>query len=231
MAHILVVDDDAAVLGAIRRVLEKAGYTVQTATTGHEAFAIIDEARPDLVILDILMPQLDGLEVCRRIRADPYLAKMPVLFLTAKDRPADLAEGLDAGGDDYITKPFEIVEFTARVRALLRRMPGGVLDPFSEYLSVGKLRLHATQMEVIVDGAVVQLTAVEHQLMYYLMLHPGQPISATQLLQHVWHYPPGTGDPILVRVHIGNIRSKIEPDADHPRYLVNVRGRGYMLNG
>lgn len=231
MAHILVVDDDAAVLGAIRRVLEKAGYTVQTAATGHEALAIIDDERPDLVILDILMPQLDGLEVCRRIRVDPYLTKMPILFLTAKDRPADIAEGLDAGGDDYITKPFEIVEFTARVRALLRRVPGGALDPLTDYLTVGKLRLHTTQMEVIVDGTVVQLTAVEHQLMYYLMLHSGQPISATQLLQHVWHYPPGTGDPILVRVHIGNIRSKIEPDADHPRYLVNVRGRGYVLNG
>lgn len=231
MSHILVVDDDVSVLGAMKRVLEKSDYSVATATTGQDALTSITTQRPDLVILDIIMPHMDGLEVCRRIRADPYLAKIPILFLTAKDRSADIAEALDAGGDDYVTKPFELVEFMARVRALLRRMPGGVLDPYAEYHMVGKLKLHVTQMELIVDGTVFQLTAVEHQLMHYLMMHAGQPIPAVQLLQNVWHYPPGTGDPILVRVHIGNIRSKIEPDLEHPRYLINVRGRGYMLNG
>ncbi len=231
MSHILVVDDDLSILGVMKRVLEKSEFSVDTVTNGQDALTHITAKRPDLVILDIIMPHMDGLEVCRRIRTDPYLSKIPILFLTAKDRPADIAEALDAGGDDYISKPFEVVEFMARVRALLRRMPGGVLDPFAEYHAVGKLKLHVTQMELVVDGNVFQLTAVEHQLMHYLMLNAGQPIPAVQLLQNVWHYPPGTGDPILVRVHIGNIRSKIEPDPEHPRYLINVRGRGYMLTG
>ncbi len=229
---ILIVDDELPILSAMKRILEKAGYeSITTADNGRTALEAIAHNRPDLVILDILMPQMDGLEVCRRIRADPYTAKVPVLFLTGKGNPADIAQGLDAGGDDYLTKPFENVELTARVRALLRRAPGGMLDPNSDYLTVGQLKLHARQMELLVGERVVQLTAVEHQVLHYLMLHAGQPVSATQMLKDVWQYPIGTGDPILVRVHIGNIRGKIEPDPEHPRFLVNVRGRGYVLNG
>jgi DNA-binding response OmpR family regulator len=231
MGYILAVDDDEPVLRSVRRVLENAGFTVHTASNGQDALKMIERNRPDLVVLDIIMPGLDGLEVCRRIRADPYIAKLPILFLTAKGRPNDVAQGLDAGGDDFLTKPFEVVELPARVRALLRRAPGGTLDTESEYLTVGDIKLHATRAEVHIGGRAVELTSIEHQLLHYLMLHAGQPIPALQLLRDVWQYPVGTGDPILVRVHIGNLRAKIEPQPDTPRYILNVRGRGYVLNG
>jgi DNA-binding response OmpR family regulator len=231
MAHILAVDDDEPVLRSVRRVLENAGFTVSTASSGKEALNLIAHGQPDLVVLDMIMPGIDGLEVCRRIRADPYTAKLPILFLTAKSRPADVAQGLDAGGDDFLTKPFEVVELPARVRALLRRAPGGPLDAESEYLVVGDIKLHAKRAEVHIGKQVIELTSIEHQLLHYLMLHAGQPIPALQLLRDVWQYPTGTGDPILVRVHIGNLRAKIEPQPDSPRYVLNVRGRGYVLNG
>lgn len=231
MAHILLVDDDTAVLRALSRVLERSGHTTSTATNGAAAWKLITQQRPDLLILDIMMPQMSGIEVCRRVRADPFVAKMPILFLTAKGQPNDIAQGLDAGADDYLVKPFRNAELPARIRALLRRAPGGPLDPESDVLVVGDLQLHARRLEVCIDNHTVQLTAIEHQLMHYLMLHAGRPISAPQLLQDVWQYPPGTGDPILVRVHIGNIRAKIEPSPTRPRYIVNVRGRGYALVG
>jgi DNA-binding response OmpR family regulator len=231
MGYILAVDDDEPVLRSVRRVLENACYTVHTASNGQDALKMIERNRPDLVVLDIIMPGLDGLEVCRRIRADPYIARLPILFLTAKGRPNDVAQGLDAGGDDFLTKPFEVVELPARVRALLRRAPGGTLDTESEFLTVGDIKLHATRAEVTIGGRAIELTSIEHQLLHYLILHAGQPIPALQLLRDVWQYPVGTGDPILVRVHIGNLRAKIEPQPDTPRYILNVRGRGYVLNG
>jgi DNA-binding response OmpR family regulator len=231
MTHILAVDDDEPVLRSVKRVLENAGFTVSTATNGQAALNLIAQQRPDLVVLDMIMPGLDGLEVCRRIRADPFIAKLPILFLTAKGRPTDVAQGLDAGGDDFLTKPFEVVELPARVRALLRRAPGGTLDTAAEYLSVGDLKLHTKRAEVLVGEKLVELTSIEHQLLHYLMQHAGQPVPPHQLLRDVWQYPAGTGDPILVRVHIGNLRAKIEPQPDTPRYVLNVRGRGYMVNG
>ncbi len=231
MAHILAVDDDEPVLRSVKRVLENAGFTVRTASSGQEALDLIARERPDLVVLDVIMPGMDGIEVCRRIRADPFVARLPILFLTAKSRPNDVAQGLDAGGDDFLTKPFEVVELPARVRALLRRAPGGPLNTDSEYLVVGAIKLHSVRAEVHVSDRQIGLTSIEHQLLHYLMLHAGQPVPALQLLRDVWQYPTGTGDPILVRVHIGNLRSKIEPHPETPRYILNVRGRGYVLNG
>jgi DNA-binding response OmpR family regulator len=187
-------------------------------------------SRPDLVVLDIIMPEIDGLEVCRRIRADPFLARLPVLFLTAKGRSNDVALGLDIGGDDYLTKPFDIIELPARVRALLRRAPGGVLDSDSERLTVGELSVHHTQPEAAAEGRTIELTSIEHRLLHYLMTKAGQPVSTSQLLEDVWEYPAGVGNPKLVHVHMVNLRSKIEPDPDNPRFIRNIRGRGYVVD-
>jgi two-component system OmpR family response regulator len=229
MAHILAVDDDAQVLNSISRVLEDAGFKVSVASGGQEALDMIARQPPDLVVLDIVMPEMSGLEVCQRIRANPFSAKLPIMFLTVKGRPSDVAQGLDVGGDDFLVKPFEVIELPARVRALLRRAPGGALDAESEYLVVGDLRLHSNRPEVQVGERLVQLTPAEHRLLHYLMLHAGRPVSTDQLLEDVWEYSPGTGNPKLVHVHVVNLRAKIEPQPDAPRYVRTVRGRGYMV--
>ena len=231
MINILAVDDDPQVLKSISKILEDAGYTVDLAISGPEALDKIKRQKPDLVVLDIIMPEMDGVEVCRRLRADPFLARLPIIFLTAKGRPTDIVEGLDAGADDFLTKPFEVVELPARIRALLRRAPGGALDPASDTLIMGRLELYTTRLELLVDGQLVELTSTEHRLMHCLMLHGRQPVAVDQLLQDVWEYPPGVGDPKLVHVHVGKLRAKVEPEPDNPRYILNVRGQGYLANG
>lgn len=230
MAHILVVDDDPQVGQTVTWVLEDDGHRVSVASGGQEALKMIAVDRPDLVILDIIMPDMDGIEVCRRIRADPFIRGLPILFLTAKGRANDVAQGLDAGGDDYLTKPFQVVELPARVRALLRRVPGGLLDTDLDHLTVGDLRVHTTLPDLQVGERRVYLTVVEHRLLYYLMQHAGQPISTEQLLEDVWDYPAGTGNPKLVQVHIANLRAKIESDPASPRFIRTVHGRGYVLD-
>jgi DNA-binding response OmpR family regulator len=230
MAHILVVDDDTQVLSSVAQVLERAGHVVSMASNGQQALDLIAANRPELVVLDIIMPEMDGIEVCRRIRADPFLAALPVLFLTAKGRSSEVAQGLDIGGDDYLIKPFDVVELPARVRALLRRMPGGPLDPESKFLAIGDLRLNRIRPEVRVGDQLVQLTSIEHRLLHYLMLNTGQPQSTDRLLEDVWGYPPGTGDPKLIHAHISNLRTKIELQPNVHRQIHNVRGRGYLVS-
>jgi DNA-binding response OmpR family regulator len=231
MAHILLVDDDAPVLRSIQRILEQATFTVTVMGSGKEALNFIQNHPIDLVVLDIIMPEINGLEVCRQIRASPFIGKMPILFLTAKGRPTDIAQGLDAGGDDFLTKPFDVIELPARVRALLRRAPGGGLDTTSDYLTAGKLKISTTRPEIYVDNRRIELTTLEHRIMYYLMQRANKPVLPEQLLADVWQYPSGSGDPTSVRVHIANLRGKIEPVPEHPQYLRNVRGQGYMVTG
>lgn len=229
MALILAVDDDPEALGSVRRVLLDADHTVLTASDGEEGLRLIEAKQPELVILDVIMPGLNGIEVCKRIRANPFTARLPVLFLTARSRPGDVAEGLDAGGDDYITKPFQVIELPARIRALLRRGPGAPLAPDMDYLTIGTVRLNTRQPVLLVADQPFELTRVEHWLLHYLMLRPGHPRSIDDLLEHIWQYPPGIGDPALVYAHIKNLRRKIEPNPDSPAVLVNVRGKGYMI--
>jgi DNA-binding response OmpR family regulator len=230
MAQILAVDDDPDVLISVKNILEGAGHTVSTVSNAEEAMEAIGQQEFELVVLDIIMPGMDGIQLCRQIRADPHYGRIPVLFLTAKGRASDIVQGLDAGGDDYLTKPFEMIELPARVRAMLRRAPGGVFDPKSEELVVGALRLRKTHHDIQVEDRLVRLTSIEHRLLYYLMVHAGVPVSTDRLLEDVWGYPPGTGDPKLIHAHIGNLRGKIEAQRDNPQYILNVHGQGYMLS-
>ncbi len=229
MALILAVDDEPEALGSIRRMLNEEGHEVLVATGGQPALKILKTRQPDLIILDIMMPEMSGIEVCKHIRANPFLSKIPILFLTAKSQPENIVEGLDAGGDDYVTKPFQIIELPARIRALLRRAPSGTLDVNAESLSVGDIELELQQFQIHIDNQTYELTAIEHQLLYYLMLHAGKPQSVEQLLQNVWEYPAGTGDPALVYAHIKNLRRKFEPQPETPQYILNIRGSGYFI--
>lgn len=229
MAHILITDDDAIILRSLRRVLEREEFQVSEAISGSQALQLIPEVRPDLLVLDIVMPEMSGIELCRRVRADPFTARLPIIFLTAKGRSDQVAEGLDAGADDYLIKPFDVIELPARIRALLRRVPSESREPQSEFLTVRDMRVHVNTPQVQVGDRLINLTMIEHRLLHYLMQYAGQPISIEQLLQDIWEYPPGVGNPKLVQTHVANLRSKIEPEPDVPRYVLNIRGRGYLV--
>jgi DNA-binding response OmpR family regulator len=229
MSRILVVDDERDVLNAVVPILEDAGHDVITCTNSEDALNQIADDLPDLVVLDIIMPGLDGVEVCRRIRANPFSARLPVLFLTAKGRSADVVAGLDAGGDDYLVKPFDVIELPARVRALLRRAPGGDMDPQNDYLKAGRLRVHVSRMEARFGDEKIILTPVEHRLLCYLMSHAGSPVPIDKLLQDVWGYPEGVGNPKLVRAHVANLRSKLPFSPDDLEYIQNIHRQGYLI--
>ncbi|HHX43069.1 MAG TPA: response regulator transcription factor [Chloroflexi bacterium] len=227
--YVLVVDDDEDVAETIERTLQRAGYTVAVAHRGADGLQLARQYPPDLVVLDIMMPGMNGIDVCRHLRANPDLAPVPILFLTARGEIADKIEGFEAGADDYLTKPFDLRELELRVKALLRRTRREEGEHLSERIEVGPLVLDCNTFEIVTPEQRVLLTPVEFELLQFLMRNAGKVFSAEQLLQHVWGYPPGTGMPDLVRVHIKNIRDKIEPTPRSPIYLKNVLRRGYMI--
>jgi DNA-binding response OmpR family regulator len=230
MARILVVDDDPDVILAVQRVLEQDAHAVVSVRSGAEGLDMLARDTFDLVVLDVIMPEMSGVEVCRRIRSNPAYVKIPVLFLTARGRPNEIVEGLDAGADDYLVKPFAVIELPARVRALLRRGPQGALDPEVDWLNVGSLVLYSKRLDIEIDGRAISLTPIEHRLLHVLMMNAGRPLPAERLLEDVWEYPPGVGDPRLVRVHITNLRAKLQPDPDSPSIILNLHGQGYMIS-
>jgi DNA-binding response OmpR family regulator len=228
MARVLVVDDDVDVARTIENALRR-NHTVYLAFSGVQGIQQARQVRPDVIVLDIIMPGMDGYEVCRRLRDDPLLANTPILFLTAKGRTEDRIEGFQAGADDYITKPFSLRELELRIQAILRRV---CVEPPREapsILQVGEIRLNCKTYEVETPGRRVLLTPIEYELMYYFMTHPEEVLSSHRLLQEIWDYPTDTGSPDLVRMHVRNLRSKIEPDPKSPRYIVTVSRHGYML--
>jgi DNA-binding response OmpR family regulator len=203
-------------------------HQVAAVYNGVEALRAVGQERPDLIILDVIMPQMDGIEVCRRLRQDAKMAHIPIIFLTAMDRLVDKIEGFEAGADDYITKPFDIQELELRVRAVLRRStPPAYAEP--DVLSVGDLNLNCRTYEAEAGSRVSLLTPVEFELLHFLMSNAGEIFSSERLLQEVWGYPPGTGDPALVRMHIKNIRDKIEAQPRQPRFLRTVSRHGYTV--
>jgi DNA-binding response OmpR family regulator len=229
--RVLVVDDDRAILRVLRGYLEQAGFEVLDAADGEGALHVLRRERPDLMILDLMMPGRDGWEVTRIVRADPYLAATPIIMLTARVEDTDKIVGLELGADDYITKPFNAHEVTARVKALLRRTR---LDQTSgagaRVLSVGALRLDLDQHEFLVGGAPVELTKTEFKLMQVLMENPRYTLTRDDLLEKAMGYAyEGLGR--TLDTHIRNLRRKIEADPDNPQYLQTVYGVGYRLAG
>ncbi|WP_460945816.1 response regulator transcription factor [Okibacterium endophyticum] len=217
----LVVDDEANLSELLRMALRNEGWDARTASNGQEALNLVREFEPDLVVLDIMMPQLDGMEVLRRVRATGN--DVPVLFLTAKDAVDDRIAGISAGGDDYVTKPFSLEEVVARLRGIARRHVAADTDP---KLRVGDLVLDEETYEVERAGASVTLTAKEFELLRYLMQNPRRVLSKAQILDHVWSYDFG-GRSSVVEIYISYLRKKIDTLGEP--MIHTVRGVGYTI--
>ncbi len=226
MTHLIyLVEDDVDILRLQRHGLEAAGFQVSTFTS---AFGVLEAAlkdSPSLVVLDIMLPGGDGLDLCRRIRQSPALNSLPVIFLTAKTAESDRVHGLEIGGDDYMTKPFSPREFVARVKAVLRRferpLPKKVIE-------AGDLRIDAGAMKLVVRGAPVVTTTTEFRLLEYLARHPGQVFTRDQLLDAVWRDTQFV-TPRSIDVYVRKLREKIERAPEDPEYLVTIRGAGYRF--
>lgn len=234
MSRILVVDDEQDLAWALWHSLCDEGHEVVTAYNGAEALTLARRHRPDLIILDIVMPQMDGIEVCHSVRRDPALAAVPILFLTVRRAIEDRIKGLDEGADDYLTKPFDLQELKAHVRALLRRgRPSSEEARSSEeqgtVLTVGSLTLDMNIRQVRCGQRKPRLTPTEFHLLKHLMTYPGRIFSERELLQQVWNYSPGMADLSLVRWHIKNLRAKIERNPAEPVFIRTVPHHGYML--
>jgi len=263
-AYILVIEDDELVARTIERSLRGDEFKIAVARDGENGIKIAHKRPPDLIVLDIIMPGMDGYAVCRELRADPLLSDVPVLFLTAKIKDEDKIAGFLAGADDYLTKPFNVDELVLRVRAILRRVKlhGAALAPEIPTRSLDKIELTASARQalqqirsksktpgtnhclVVGDYVLdthsyelhtpqrgkVRLTPVQYDLLYHLMSHPDQIYSPARLLDEVWDYPIDSGSPDLVRVHIKNLRERVESDPSLPDFIHTVPGYGYTVS-
>jgi two-component system KDP operon response regulator KdpE len=222
-ARILVVDDEPQILRSLRTTLASHGYDVQTAATGEEALAAVDGRLPDLVVLDLVLPGLSGLEVCRRLRAR---SSLPILVLSARGDERDKVAALDLGADDYLTKPFGVNELLARIRAALRRAVGA-RGP-SAVVEAGALRVDFDRRQVTLDGVEVRLTPTEFDLLKVLVANAGRVLTHGYLLRTVWG-PEYEGESQLLRVFIGQLRRKVERDPSRPQHILTDPGVGYRF--
>jgi DNA-binding response OmpR family regulator len=223
MAQLLVVEDDAAIRSALSRALTERGHAVSSAPNAMQALRVVLDCPPDLVILDLGLPDLDGYEVLRMLRA---ISQIPVVIATARDDEADIIRALDAGADDYVVKPFGVGQIEARVRAVLRR--SGDENKQTEAVVVGGLRLDGIAHEAMLDDQHLDLSRRDFDLLYYLARHAGQVVTKRDLLTHVWRMPYGGADK-TVDVHVSWLRRKLGENAQQPRYLHTIRGVGIKL--
>lgn len=261
-ANILVIEDDDIVARTIERCLRGGEFHVSIANSGVEGLQLARRNPPHLVILDVIMPGMDGYAVCREMRADPLLTEVPILFLTAKAKDEDRITGFNAGADDYLSKPFNLDELRLRIRAILRRtrsqtvagpeLPEGVrqapsaaiTQPVGEAPKTAEKGGRPAERSLRVRGYIldtrtyelttpldvkIRLTPVQFDLLYHLMSHPGEIFSPPRLLDEVWDYPTDAGSPDLVRVHIKNLRERIESDPKAPSFIETVQGYGYTI--
>ncbi len=221
----MVVDDEATLREMIRFNFEREGYRVRLAVDGQEALAAARAERPDLVVLDVMLPGIDGLQVCRLLRAE---STVPILLLSAKGEEIDRVLGLELGADDYVTKPFSMAELVGRVRALLRRRELDRGDANLALRRVGRVEVDVARHEARVDDRPVQLTPSEFRLLALLAEHPERVFSRREIMQHLWE-SDYVGDEHACDVHVSNLRRKVERDPAKPERIVTVRGVGYKL--
>ena len=220
--RVLVIDDDAKTVDLVKLYLDRDGYQVLTAYNGVEALRLAREGHPDLIVLDLMLPDIDGLEICRTLRRE---VDVPIIMLTARTTDQDKLTGLDLGADDYVTKPFSPKELAARVRAVLRRLPG---DRGPEEIKAGKLSMNLATHEARFGGRPLSLTSLEFRLLGILAKEPGRVHSRTSLIEEALGYD-FEGFDRTIDVHILNLRRKVEPDPSHPRYIQTVYGVGYKF--
>lgn len=228
MVRILVVDDDQKIVRLVRSYLEQAGYQVLTAFDGETALHTLRREKPDLVVLDLMLPDRDGWDITRIIRADATLAPTPVIMLTARVEDADKLTGLELGADDYITKPFNPREVVARVKAVLRRTSTGGAPP--QLFQFDSLRIDLDRHEVLLDGQPLELTPTEFDLLKTLVEHPGQVFTRLKLIENALGYGY-EGMERTIDAHIKNLRKKLQVSPDSPIYIETVYGVGYRLRG
>jgi two-component system, OmpR family, response regulator len=220
--RVLVVDDEPGIVDVVSMALRHHGFGVQSAATGKDALDLVRRWHPHVMVLDVMLPDMEGFEVARRLATEHV--GIPIVFLSARDTTADKVRGLTTGGDDYVTKPFSLEELIARLRNVLRR--AGVVKESSGRLRVADLELDEDTFEVTRNGRLIELTATEFRLLRYMMLNPRRVLTRAQLLDHVWSYDFG-GDARVLETYISYLRKKI--DADGPPLLHTVRGVGYTL--
>ncbi|MBN1859237.1 response regulator transcription factor [Candidatus Bipolaricaulota bacterium] len=224
MKRVLIVDDEEMIVRTVKAYLDREGFKTYTAGDGEEALRSFEEKGPDLIVLDLMLPKLSGLEVTRRIRST---SRVPIIMLTAKAAEADRVVGLELGADDYVVKPFSPRELVARIRAVLRRLDGAGAE--EEKIVIGSLLIDLKTREVRVDERLVELTPTEFDLLAYLARHPGQVFTRLQLLREVQGY---TYDAFArtIDTHVKNLRRKIEPDPKQPHFIQTVHGVGYRFS-
>jgi len=226
---IAIIEDEANIVELIKYNLDREGYKTISANNGRKGLELVRQELPELVILDLMLPELDGLSVCKQLRSDPLTKTIPIIILTAKSEEADRVLGLEMGADDYVTKPFSPRELVARVRAVLRRS-NSVDEEEPEILENGVIRIDLRQHLVKVRGVEVELTPKEFDFLKLLLLNPGRAFTREFLLEHLWGYEY-FGDTRTVDVHVRRLRQKIEDDPANPEYLETVRGVGYRFRG
>ncbi len=224
---IVVIDDEEHILELLKYNLEKEGYRVTVCETGEEGLKLIEKEKPDLLVLDLMLPGMDGLDICKKIRKMDLTANIPIIMLTAKGEEIDKVVGLETGADDYLTKPFGVRELIARVRALLRRTAREPQPP--EVINIGDLSIDLSAYKVYVKGEEIELTSKEYELLKVLACNQGKTLTRDYLLNKVWGYDY-YGETRTVDVHIRHLRKKIEKNDSYPRYIKTMRGIGYSLD-
>ncbi len=226
VVRIMIVYDDPTIVQIVRRALPHQHHAIIVAQSGREAITLLRDERPGLIILDVLTPDINGIQVCRFVRAHPQLVSVPILLLTVKE-DEDRIVGFEAGGGDYLTKPFHLDELELRVNALLRQTASG--SPTAGTLAAGSICVDPTSGQTQVRRASVSLTPIDFELLYYMVSHAGGVISPERFLRDVWNNAPGSGNRGLARMRILNVRRKIEEHPRHPKLIPTVPRHGYVL--
>ena len=226
---ILIVEDDENIREMVRMALTSFAYQVITCDNAEDALSLISQSKPDMIIFDIMLPGMSGLEATKTLRSDPLTQSIPILMLTAKDSELDKVTGLDYGADDYISKPFGVMELAARIRSIFRRVEKGY-EPVSDVVNVADLTINNNTREVMQDNSQIDLTFKEYELLFLLIRERDRIVSREELLQTVWGFD-FLGESRTLDIHVSTLRQKLGDDADNPRYIKTVRNVGYRFVG